>query len=702
MIAKTNDKRGKKNNNITISMSETDADSWKNNGLKRFIIIFSVAWFGIVAVYITKFFGWNNLFSMLPNEFSGFMAGMTLPLAIVWVIMAYIDRGNNFRRETQMLQNSLNQIIFPDSNGNAATKMLSEALKSQVLELKDATRDVCAQSDVIKRDLTERITEMKNLSEALNRYSNQVLPNMNDDIAKLIENFKFVAEKATTASADFRVNTMQMRDDSQNLTEILTPMVNQMVTAAQHVKEVVNVNNENIARAQEQLAKYSETSRLSISKIIESWAEKGENLERTFLRTAENCEELFRRLDSGISHIESSINEQKRVVETQSEMLNKNSSYLDNKLGEYGKLISLEVEAMVNRSSTLEQNIQTHLKDFRTASTQISDIFTHFGEDIVAKRKLLETEGSQVVNSIKGTIDSLTTETKRLKDFYEGTHSKNGEINQVVNLLSESLKNIENGLAQSINNFSAKSTNIIDQFQNLNNAVSGSINKLIESSTQISEQSKTNTNLLIAQDEYVNKALANLQQITGKIADVNNDLVTSGNKIGQTLNAYEQKMTDFGTTVDDHLNNLSEKYTQTNKEISAIEKRLKSANSDKFMKSSADVIAELEALSIDINSIFNKAGKDSDLWKQYYEGDKSAFARYLAKNMTKKQVVAIRDDYENKPDFRVIVDKYIDDFESLITAARNNERSSTLLAMISGSDVGKVYYVLARAIGKLN
>ena len=66
-------------------------------------------------------------------------------------------------------------------------------------------------------------------------------------------------------------------------------------------------------------------------------------------------------------------------------------------------------------------------------------------------------------------------------------------------------------------------------------------------------------------------------------------------------------------------------------------------------------------------------------------------------NMTKKEVIAVREDYEKKPDFRVVVDKYLDDFNSLIEAARSNNRASTLLALISGSDIGKVYYILSRA-----
>lgn len=692
-------KKAEKTENFTLP---EQPESWFTNGLHRFMIVFSVMWFGIVAVYITKFFGWDNLFSMVPNEFSGFMAGITLPLAIVWVVMAYIDRGSSFRNETQMLRDSLNQIIFPDSNGNAATKMIADAIKAQVSDLKETTRDVCAQADVIKRDLSDRITEMKSLAGELDTYSSQTMQELNSEIKKLVDNFTFVAEKAASTTADFRVNTLQIREDSEQLSNIMKPMVNEMVTAAENIKEVVNVNNENIAKAQAQLNNYSESSQLAIGRIIESWAEKGENLEKTFLRTAENCEELFHRLDSGISHIETSINEQKTVVEKQSAILDKNSNYLDKKLGEYGKLISLEVEAMIERSNTLEQNIQSQMKSIRDVSSQTEEIFGQLGTDISDKRQLLETEGSRMVNNIHLTVGNLGEEVTRLQNFYKNTQDKNSEMGKLFTSVSQTLKEMEDSLSASVNNFNEKAGNIINQLNETNGLVSGNIGKLSETAEIITGQSKTNAGLLIEQDEYVNKSLASLKQISSQISSLNKDMTATAGSLGKTLSAYESKMAAFNKVVGEHLTNLNDNYDKTQKQYDEFNQKFKVASIDTFMKNSADIISELETISIDINSIFNKTGDDEALWKKYYEGDHSVFVRYLSKNMTKKEVIAVREDYEKKPDFRVVVDKYLDDFNSLIEAARSNNRASTLLALISGSDIGKVYYILSRALGKVN
>lgn len=807
----------------TVKTTNIEQDNDLNNrtstsGLHYFIIFFSVAWFGIVAVYITQFFGWDNLFSMVPNEFSGFMAGITLPLAVIWVIMAYIDRGNSYRREAALLQNSVNHLIFPDAGANNVTKMVADAIQKQVAELKEATRDVYAQSDVIRRELGERVNDMRTLSEAIHGYSTQALPSLSEEIRNLTDNFKQVAEQASATTADFRVNTLQIREDSETLANALTPMVNQMVTAAEHIKEVVNVNNENIAHAQEQLSKYSETSRNAISQIIETWTEKGENLEHTFLRTAENCEDLFRKLDSGISQIESSIAQQKKVVEAQSDLLNQNSGYLENKLGEYGKLISLEVEAMIERAGKLEGNVQTQMEGIKETATQITDLFAKLGDGIVAKRQQLEIEGSQMVKNVNETIERLREEMGALKEYYDSTQSKNGDMHKVFATVAENLQKIEGSLNDSLSNFSAKTDDIISKFNNvsgamtvqlnqsfsgidnrtndilgkfkgvdetINNSLSQSLNtisiktdslinkfngvndivtesldktlaiaeqrakgivdkfndmgdvvaigldktigglgnktdgilnkfkevsniigshmnKLTANSDSMAEQSKINASLLIEQDEYINKSLISLKQIAGKIAAANNELTATGSKIGETLTNYENKMNGFNQTVNRHIEDLSANYDKAKQQIDELEQKYKTTSIDTFMKSSADIISELEALSIDVHGIFNKNGNDNDLWKQYYAGDHGVFVRYLSNNMTKNEIATIRQDYESKPDFRVVVDKYLEDFNSLIASARQNNRAGTLLALISGSDIGKVYYVLARALGKLN
>ncbi len=75
-------------NEAPHSVEIEEKPSWLNNNLHKLMIGVSAIWFAIVLIYITQFFGWDNLFLMMPDEFGGFLAGITLPLAIIWVVMA--------------------------------------------------------------------------------------------------------------------------------------------------------------------------------------------------------------------------------------------------------------------------------------------------------------------------------------------------------------------------------------------------------------------------------------------------------------------------------------------------------------------------------------------------------------------------------------------------------------------------------------
>ena len=50
---------------------EENENSWLGSNLYRLMLVVTVVWFAIVLIYITQFFGWSNLFLMMPDEFGG-------------------------------------------------------------------------------------------------------------------------------------------------------------------------------------------------------------------------------------------------------------------------------------------------------------------------------------------------------------------------------------------------------------------------------------------------------------------------------------------------------------------------------------------------------------------------------------------------------------------------------------------------------
>ena len=126
--------------------------SWFSNNLHRLMSVVGVCWFAIVLIYITQFFGWSNLFLMMPNEFGVFLAGVSLPLPIIWLVMAFIDRERNFKQEAKFLRAYMNQLVYPEEGSAETAKAMADAIRSQVDELQEVTRLAMQQTDTIKKE----------------------------------------------------------------------------------------------------------------------------------------------------------------------------------------------------------------------------------------------------------------------------------------------------------------------------------------------------------------------------------------------------------------------------------------------------------------------------------------------------------------------------------------------------------------------
>ena len=179
----------------------------------------------------------------------------------------------------------------------------------------------------------------------------------------------------------------------------------------------------------------------------------------------------------------------------------------------------------------------------------------------------------------------------------------------------------------------------------------------------------------------------------------------------QNINAATTEFDAKGTDIVGKSNHLTDLFTRQLEElqdtsqkadskISELEKRYKRIKVENFLKDAGYVVEKLETMAVDMNRIFTPDAEE-ELWKKYYAGDTAAFVRHLSRNMNKQQVLQIRSEFEKNLEFRDLVTRYMSDFEALIAEAKKNERSGVLMAVISGSDVGKLYYILARSLDKL-
>jgi hypothetical protein len=139
----------------------------------------------------------------------------------------------------------------------------------------------------------------------------------------------------------------------------------------------------------------------------------------------------------------------------------------------------------------------------------------------------------------------------------------------------------------------------------------------------------------------------------------------------------------------------------------AIEERIAEDRAEREQKDAADlsrrvtlIIDALNSTAIDVSKILSNEPGDA-AWAAYLKGDRGAFTRRAVRLLESGEAREIFRHYEDEPDFRDQVNRYIADFELLLRGILAGEAGSALGITLLSSDMGKLYVALAQAIDRL-
>ncbi|HEX8578895.1 MAG TPA: hypothetical protein VF655_04790 [Allosphingosinicella sp.] len=139
----------------------------------------------------------------------------------------------------------------------------------------------------------------------------------------------------------------------------------------------------------------------------------------------------------------------------------------------------------------------------------------------------------------------------------------------------------------------------------------------------------------------------------------------------------------------------------------AVEQRIDSArkereekDSENFSRRVALLIESLNSTAIDVTKILSNDVTDS-AWAAYLKGDRGVFTRRAVRLLDATETREIARHYEDEPEFREQVNRYIHDFEAMLRRVLADRDGSPLGVTILSSDMGKLYVALAQAIERL-
>jgi hypothetical protein len=112
------------------------------------------------------------------------------------------------------------------------------------------------------------------------------------------------------------------------------------------------------------------------------------------------------------------------------------------------------------------------------------------------------------------------------------------------------------------------------------------------------------------------------------------------------------------------------------------------------------LIDALNSTAIDVSKILSNDAGDA-AWAAYLKGDRGVFTRRAVRLLDSGEAREILRHYEEEPDFRDQVNRYVADFEALLRRVLADADGSALGITLLSSDMGKLYVALAQAIDRL-
>lgn len=655
---------------------------WLKGNFAYCMAISALIWIVGICYYIQHFIGWGSIFALNPSDFGIFSLTVTLPIFLMWFILAYIERSSSLDANALLFQLYINNLLYPDDDASLSAKAISSVLQNQLSLLQKESKQVLSQSSQLKSDLENRISELSDILKLLDSYSAKTLVDLNDGVKKLSDRCSYITDKATESALKLKNCSSDITQNSDKFLSKMVPVLDELSALSSNIKGNIVDNKNNLSVIRDQLNSCADLSQQYVQVMMAKTTENTQRIERAFLQTAEEYDSLYKRLDTSISGIEGRVEEQRRLIQTQTQVINHNSDLINNKLSKYGKKVSEEIDKLVKNSVELEKMTKKQVSTLKAVNTETRVAVNNIGDVFDEKRLEIERRCEYAISSMQNVILAINKETEKLMSFTNLTQAKNHDLQSISETIVDKIGDISNKLALKTDTLKEKAVDVIEKFTEASELINRGTEKINTSSNLIVNNSRQGVKLLEEQNFYITNALTNIDAVKEKLAHLHTNIVHVSAEITQTLNSYEKHI--------DQVDASQEEIVKINPEKPDFDR-------EKLISTSNSINRTLRNLGINSEKLYEKQDLFA-LWDSYLEGNQSAFTDVIS--LGHKQTSAIRKTFDDNASFHnqvirylFLMDLVIKEMLSPTTISRDE-----LVNLSINASLDKIYFILVKAL----
>ena len=613
-----------------------------------FGVVLTCVWVGLSAYYVHTNMGWGELLSQQPHILGGFFAGILAPLALIWMILAYVQRGSDIHMYADALRAELQAMIFPSESRSQVIHEDIEALCQQAAELSASSKTVLSSIHRARVGLRNEIRDFSGLSKKTEFHIDRLADGLNERSTKLLELTDEIERRTTGLDAKTLSGAQAWDDAAQSILgkasdieSALKKGAEQILTAADKADKTTDSISDKLQGSFDVLTSSVNNVKSMTGSTVKAIMDAGKIIEdnRQSLGggaalLAEKATEITDRLNGTVSSIQDSVDQMAskagNIEDRLSDRVNSLSGLLN---GMDGKIDEIETmgtetanklsEAMVsavsgadNISSSVRRAIESLTKATTDAKAQAQDVMSDVSEKVSGLNKAGSDTAENIQNilglmeksreQIEQTINMADTQVEKLS---AAVNSQSAQIKEAQETLNERVNATQLTMAAPLEAMSRAVDNVSEKHARIEEALGNRIAELNTASDKALENTQIIRDGLRAQAQEISTLVG---QIAGHSRSVGSLMTAQKDEISEQVSDTLKKIESVGKGLQSQSDKLSHMAQQAEQNITQLQGHIHK-QCDDVSNNTSSVINELheldETLDQKIISLVSRSGE---------------------------------------------------------------------------------------------
>ncbi len=636
-------------------------------------------------------------------------------------IIEEIDRVTNKAGDVEtQLSGHLDAYNRTIENADEKTQRISTTLSESGTSLDQTIDGIVAKADNANDELSSKLNELLSAAESVSTRSQEM------------SQFATAAEQQLSeVGSNFQEHTETLKETVATTAEQLTSAGQVAAQNAETLKDAIAGAEENASsfgdRAADLAAKLQDVVGLFDSKSG-SMSERAEGLLNHLEARGEAIGSQIDRIATASDLAKAEANALEDVFAHHIALLEdaaEKAATTGNSIGENLSLRTESLEKVIGQIGNVDQNLSAGMEQLRSDAAEIAELTGGRNQQLVELISTLATgrdEAFAAGNIAAAAYDKVNDAMKSNADNLVATAQETSLVVDQIDALSTALQGhvfgLNENLGAQIDKLSQAEQNFADGLSSVGETVARESDRLEAAQDKITGASEGLSGQVNQLQEAGNLISTNLSQVTDGLGGHFEGVEERAEAVKQSIDAMMQNLETRAMELDQAALHSSEVarlvtqafHTQAQDLMAASEQASQrttevfeqhaGARRKTFMRDLSFITESLNSKSVDITKAIEQ-NVPEDAWKKYLEGDRSVFTRGLLKRDDNFSLIAIKNQFQEEEHFREHVNRYLRLFEEAVQQAEENDPEDVLSSTMLSSDVGKLYLLLSRALGRI-